>query len=389
MRRRYVQKGLLTACMFLLFLTALLIPVPVQAGSLAPSAQSAILMEQESGRVLFEKQAHTKRRIASITKVMTAILAIESGKIKEKVKITDSMIRVEGSSIYLKEGESLTLEDLVYGLMLRSGNDAAVAIAEYVGGSLDGFVYLMNQKAQELGMKNTEFANPHGLDDHENHYSTAYDMALLTRYAMSNETFQKISAAEKYSAPQEGESWNRSWTNKNKMLRLYKYSTGGKTGYTKRAKRTLISTASKDELNLLAVTLNAPDDWNDHIGMFEWGFNTYEMKTLVEEGKISGIEEPFYKGKVYANHSLAYPLTEQEMEQVRSSLTLYNPPKGDEWRENGMPRPVGKMFFQLEDQTIGEVSLFYEGDPEVKKKKGFWGFFKDLFLILNGVSNDD
>jgi serine-type D-Ala-D-Ala carboxypeptidase (penicillin-binding protein 5/6) len=389
MRRRYVQKGLLTACMFLLFLTALLIPVPVQAGSLAPSAQSAILMEQESGRVLFEKQAHTKRRIASITKVMTAILAIESGKIKEKVKITDSMIRVEGSSIYLKEGESLTLEDLVYGLMLRSGNDAAVAIAEYVGGSLDGFVYFMNQKAQELGMKNTEFANPHGLDDHENHYSTAYDMALLTRYAMSNENFQKISAAEKYSAPQEGESWNRSWTNKNKMLRLYKYSTGGKTGYTKRAKRTLISTASKDELNLLAVTLNAPDDWNDHIGMFEWGFNTYEMKTLVEEGKISGIEEPFYKGKVYANHSLAYPLTEQEMEQVRSSLTLYNPPKGDEWRENGMPRPVGKMFFQLEDQTIGEVSLFYEGDPEVKKKKGFWGFFKDLFLILNGVSNDD
>ncbi|RBW70407.1 D-alanyl-D-alanine carboxypeptidase [Bacillus taeanensis] len=375
--------------MFMLSFFSFSIPINVQAANLSVSGQSAILMEQESGRVLFEKDAHTTRRIASITKVMTAILAIESGKMKEKVKITDSMVRVEGSSIYLKEGESLTLEDLVYGLMLRSGNDAAVAIAEYVGGSLDGFVYLMNQKAQEIGMKNTEFANPHGLDDHENHYSTAYDMALLTRYAMGNENFQKISAAEKYSAPQEGESWNRSWSNKNKMLRLYKYSTGGKTGYTKRAKRTLISTASKDGFNLIAVTLNAPDDWNDHIGMFEWGFNNYKLKSLVEEGKITGIKDPFYKGKVYAARSLSYPLTEDEIDQIRSSLTLYNPPKGNEWSENGIPRPVGKMFFQLTDQTIGEVPLFYEGDPEVKKKKGFWGFFKELFLILNGVSSYD
>src|SRR5690606_21748814 len=142
------------------------------------------------GRVLFEKNAHTKMRIASITKIMTAIIAVESGKLNEMVKVSPNAVRTEGSSLYLQPNEKIKLEQLVYGLMLRSGNDAAVAIAEHVGGSLEGFVFLMNQKAAEIGMINTEFANPHGLDDHENHYSTSYDMAILTRYAMQNEKFR-------------------------------------------------------------------------------------------------------------------------------------------------------------------------------------------------------
>ena len=150
--------------------SAILLSIPTNTNaSGSVSASSAVLMEQQSGRILFEKDAHEVRRIASITKIMTAILAIESGKLNDTVKVTENAVRAEGSSIYLKPGENIKLEDLVYGLMLRSGNDAAVAIAEYVGGSLDGFVYLMNQKASEIGMDQTHFANPHGLDDHEDH----------------------------------------------------------------------------------------------------------------------------------------------------------------------------------------------------------------------------
>ncbi len=255
--------------------SAILLYIPMNTKASVPvSASSAILMEQQSGRILYEKEAHEVRRIASITKIMTAILAIESGKLNDSVKVTENAVRAEGSSIYLKPGETIKLEDLVYGMMLRSGNDAAVAIAEHVGGSLEGFVYLMNQKASEIGMDHTHFANPHGLDDHEDHYSTAYDMALLTRYAMSNDTYKLISGTKVHRAPNPTENWDRVWRNKNRLLtELYDYTTGGKTGYTKRAKRTLVTTATKGDLNLIAVTLNGPDDWNDHINMYENGFS--------------------------------------------------------------------------------------------------------------------
>ncbi|WP_173427600.1 D-alanyl-D-alanine carboxypeptidase family protein, partial [Mesobacillus campisalis] len=264
---------------FTLLLILLIHHIPgLATASGSVSARNAILMEQNSGRVLYEKKAHDRQRIASITKIMTAILAIESGKLDEQVKVSSRAAGTEGSSLYLMGGEKTKLEDLVYGLMLRSGNDAAVAIAEHVGGSLEGFVFLMNQKAAEIGMENTHFANPHGLDDHENHYSTAYDMALLTRYAMNNETYRKISGTKVHRAPNPNESWDRVWKNKNRLLtELYKYTTGGKTGYTKRAKRTLVTTAAKGELELIAVTLNGPDDWNDHIFMYERGFEQYEI----------------------------------------------------------------------------------------------------------------
>ena len=187
---------------------------------------------------------------------MTAILAIESGEIDETVTVSGNAFGTEGSSLFLKKGEKIKLEDLVYGLMLRSGNDAAVAIAEKVGGSLDGFVWLMNQKAEEIGMKNTHFSNPHGLDNTKNHYSTAYDMALLTRYAMQNETYVKIAGTKVHRAPNSTEQWDYVWRNKNRLLtQLYEYTTGGKTGYTKLAKRTLVSTATKNGHDLIAVTL--------------------------------------------------------------------------------------------------------------------------------------
>ncbi len=152
----------------------------------------------------------------------------------------------------------------------------------------------------KLGWINTHFANPHGLDDHEDHYSTAYDMALLTRYAMSNDTYKLISGTKVHRAPNPTENWDRVWKNKNRLLtELYDYTTGGKTGYTKRAKRTLVTTATKGDLNLIAVTLNGPDDWNDHINMYENGFHNFELVKVLKKGMINEVEDPFYKKKVY------------------------------------------------------------------------------------------
>lgn len=160
------------------------------------SGQAAVLMEQESGRVLYGKNEHQPLKIASITKIMTAIIAIESGKMDENLVVSKNAEGTEGSSLYLVAGEKLLLEDLVYGLMLRSGNDAAMAIAEHVGGSTEGFVYLMNEKAEEIGMTNSLFRNPHGLDTHPDHLSSAFDMALLTQYAMENDTYRKIASTK-------------------------------------------------------------------------------------------------------------------------------------------------------------------------------------------------
>src|SRR5699024_4588209 len=213
MMKRYLR----IICMFTLVMT-----LNVKVGhAQSVGAEGAILMEQDSGRVIFEKNAHTQAKIASITKIMTAIIAIEHGVLDEKVKVSKNAINQEGSSIYLQENESITLENLIYGLMLRSGNDSAVAIAEHIGGSEEGFVYLMNQKAEQLGMEDTQFSNPHGLDDGDKHFSTPFDMALLTRYAMKNSTYRKISSTKKH-------TFNRGkmkqvWNNKNKLL-TEKYS---------------------------------------------------------------------------------------------------------------------------------------------------------------------
>lgn len=376
-KKSFLKLNALIVTFFLLF--SLFAP---SVAAFSISGQSAILMEQESGRVLYEKDAYQPLRIASITKIMTTIIAIEYGRIDETVVVSSNAFKTEGSSLYLRLGEKIKLEDLIYGLMLRSGNDAAVAIAEHVGGSLDGFIYLMNKKAKEIGMSNTIFANPHGLDDHEEHYSTAYDMALLTRYAMKNEQFKKISATKSYRAPQGDEDWDRIWQNKNRLLtQLYKYSTGGKTGYTKRAKRTLVSTATKDDIKLIAVTLNAPSDWQDHMNMFNWGFETFEVVPVVEAGIVKNLKEKFYKNKVSANFTFEYPLTHKEKEQLNKKITLYNPPKGNEWQVSGAPNPVGKITIELEGTYIGEVPLSFVGDLQ-DEKKSLWSRLMNLIFMV-------
>ena len=204
---------------FLLFLLLLIVPIKINAYNLGTSA---ILMEEDTKRVLVSKNMNKKMLIASTTKIMTAVIAIESGKLNKTVKVTDKVLEAYGSAIYLNIGEKMKLKDMVYGLMMRSGNDAALMIADYLGGE-EKFVKKMNEKAKEIGMKNTVFTNPHGLDEKTQNYSTAYDMALLMRYANSYSTFRQITGCKKYTVKTNKNTYE--WTNKNKLLYTYKYTT--------------------------------------------------------------------------------------------------------------------------------------------------------------------
>ncbi|WP_126427400.1 D-alanyl-D-alanine carboxypeptidase family protein [Brevibacillus marinus] len=294
------------------------------------SAQAAAMIDVASGRMLYEKNAEQKMRIASLTKIMTAIVAIESGNLRDIVRVPDSAVGIEGSSIYLKKGERLTLEDLLYGLMLRSGNDAAVAIAEHVGGSLEGFVYMMNEKAAMIGMSDTHFMNPHGLDDSNQHYSTARDMAKLSAYALKNPEFQKIVATRLKNIPWEGEEWDRRLLNKNKLLTLYKGADGIKTGYTRLAKRCLASSATRDGRQLAVVTLDAPDDWNDAMSLLDWGFANFQPVKIVNKGDTidpatAAVDERDANLILTSAGGLTYPLKEEEVAAISSRVHLFHP----------------------------------------------------------------
>lgn len=367
---------------FILIASLLLFQIPVSASTnISVGSQYAVLMEQSSGRVLFEKGAHEKRRIASITKIMTAILAIESGKLEEDVKVSKNATLAEGSSLYLKENERIKLKDLVFGLMLRSGNDAAVAIAEYIGGSVEGFAFLMNQKADEIGMLNSHFTNPHGLDDSNEHYSTAYDMAILTRYAMMNDIYKEIAGTEVHRAPNPTESWDRVWRNKNRLLtELYEYCTGGKTGFTKLAKRTLVTTATKDGMDLIAVTLVGADDWNDHINMYETAFKTYEMVQVVKKGMVSDIKEEKYKNQAYVKHDLNYPVIETEKDEFSVEYRL----KKLDGKRN-IPEVIGEMIISFENKPIKTLPIYYNNE---KQETTFIQLFKGVFTTMIGVNSN-
>ena len=331
----------------LLILLTLLVPIRVYG----ISAQSAILMDTDNNIVLYEKNINEVRSVASISKIMTAILAIESGRMDDKVTIGNEIDKAYGSGIYIRKGEQLTLRDLVYGLMLRSGNDAALAIANYVGGSVDNFVILMNDKAKEIGMKSTTFNNPSGLDEDKGNYSTAYDMAKLASYAIKNDEFKKITGTKKYKLKTNMNTYI--WNNKNKMLSLYKYSTGGKTGYTETAKRTLVSYASKDNTNLVVVTLNDGNDWNDHKYLFEYGFNNYKNYTILKKGKISIYNESYYKRyTLYVNNDYNYLFSKN----VTSSLTLKYKLIKSRNVNNG--DTVGNVYIYLGDREIHKEPIY-------------------------------
>lgn len=267
----------------IIFLLIILNITSVSVRASAISAQSAVLIDKNYARILYEKNAHEKLPMASTTKIMTALLACESGKMKEIVTVSAFASGTEGSSLWLKVGEKLTLEELTYGLMLKSGNDAAVAIAEYLGGSVDAFALMMTQRAKELGAKNTSFKNPHGLDAQE-HYTTAYDLALIAREAMKNEKFAQIVSTKNYTIPMQGEKWDRALKNHNKMLWRYDGCNGIKTGFTKKCGRCLVTSAKKDDEEFICVTLNAPDDWSDHTTLLDYGFENYETENVIKKG---------------------------------------------------------------------------------------------------------
>ncbi|MBR4111727.1 MAG: D-alanyl-D-alanine carboxypeptidase [Ruminiclostridium sp.] len=243
------------------------------------SAYSAVVINADTGEILFEKNAHEQRAIASTTKIMTTLLTIEAGQ-PDKLFTVDSMaIRVEGTSMGLQEGDIVSRRALCYGMLLPSGNDAANAAAVSVSGSMNAFADIMNRKAAEIGMTNTHFVNPSGLDA-EGHYSTAYDMAVLTRYAMKNDEFSRICASSSASLEYGNPPYRRTLYNSNKLLAQYDGCIGVKTGFTDEARRCLVSAAERDGKTVIAVTLNAPDDWSDHAQLLDYGFSqltSYEI----------------------------------------------------------------------------------------------------------------
>ena len=250
------------------------------------SAQSAVLIDLDSRAVLFEHNMRERLGMASTTKIMTALIAAEQAQLSALVQIPDEAIGVEGSSIYLEHGEALTMEELLYALLLQSANDAATAIAIAIAGSVEDFADMMNERAEEMGLLDTHFTNPHGLYD-DAHYTTAYDLAIISAHALENETIARICSTYKVTLPITSECQKRVLVNHNKLLKLYRGAVGVKTGFTKKTGRCLVSAATRDGLTLLAVTLNAPDDWRDHMSMLDFGFANFESVTVAQEGAFS------------------------------------------------------------------------------------------------------
>lgn len=268
-----------------IFVACILCILPSTCFGAEVSAKSAVVIDACSGTVIYEKNARQRLTMASTTKIMTALCALEEGNPDEVITVDDRAIGIEGSSMYLTKGEKLTLRELIYGLMLSSGNDAAIAIACAVSGGVDEFAVLMNKKAEEIGAVDTQFKNPNGLDE-EGHYTTAFDLALITAYALKNEDFKKIVST--YQTTVTGPEGKRYLTNHNKLLKRMEGCIGVKTGFTKKSGRCLVSACEREGVTLVAVTLNAPDDWNDHINMMSESFPKIKLKNVFEQGEKAG-----------------------------------------------------------------------------------------------------
>ena len=310
-----------------------------------------------------------QRLIASISKIMTCIVAIEYGDIETKVKIGDEVLKSYGSGIYVSIGEELTLDDLLYGLMLRSGNDAALAIAHNVSGSLENFVFLMNEMATKIGMKNTTFVNPSGLEENDGtgNMSTVYDMALLTQYAMKNEHYRRIVGTESIIVKSSMKTYK--WINKNKLLGSYEYCTGGKTGYTKKAKRTLVTTASKNGMDLIVVTFNDGDDFNDHKKLYEKYFNNYKVDKILSKGDKY---DDTYVGK-------DFKLIVNDKDKVNTEVIM----DSKDNKRNG--DVVGRVNVYVNEEMVGYRYLYFS-KRSVRDNKSI---FSKLIDILKRIGNND
>ncbi|HAB66198.1 MAG TPA: D-alanyl-D-alanine carboxypeptidase [Firmicutes bacterium] len=335
----------------LIYIFLLIIPIYTKA----LSADSYIVMDMDSGRILEGKNIEEKSLIASTTKILTAIVAIENSNLEEIVEVNDEILKSYGSGIYIQVGEELTLDDLLYGLLLRSGNDAAVAIASHVSGSIESFVFLMNATAEKIGMSHSIFYNPSGLEEENGNAnkSTVYDMALLTQYAMKNKEYQRIVKTKEIMVKSSYKTY--SWTNKNKLLHSYKYCTGGKTGYTKKAHRTLVTTATKNDMNLIVVTFNDGNDFKDHHDLYEKYFNNYERIKVLDKNDDYG-EEYKLKNDFY--------IVKNNKDKIETNI-IKNSTEGALYGSI-----VGKIEVILNGEVIGSRNLYYN-KKSITLKKSF------------------
>lgn len=338
-------------------------------------AGAAIVIDMKSGRVLYEKNAYSRRSIASTTKIMTAIVAIENGVLSDKAKVSKRAASVRGSTIKLKVGEELTLEELLYGLMLKSGNDAAIVIAERIGGSVEEFALMMNEKAKELGLKNTQFKTPHGLDT-PGHYSTAYELAQIARYALNNPVFSRIVGTQSKSIT------GRSLYTTNEMLGLYPGADGVKTGYTGQAGRCLVTSATRNNMRFISVVLNCSSRSvraQSSKSILDYAFNNYKLCSLLQRDEYIGTL-PVIKGKsdrvpVIPVEGVEMPLTEEEKNNMQVEFDLYN---------NQLTAPVhpnievGYIRFSANGKMIAQVALKTKSGV---MKKLFWDYYRDVVGI--------
>lgn len=343
---------------------------------LALSATNCVVMDLNSGRVLYNLNGDEARLIASITKIMTCLIAINYSDLDKIVIVDEDILKAYGSSVYLSVGEEIKLIDLLYGLMLRSGNDAAVAIANAVAGSMENFVYLMNEYASTIGMKNTHFVNSHGLDNNGvGNKSSAYDMALLTKVAMQNDTFRNIFGSRNYKASSNLKDYV--WAGKNKLFSMYEYTTGGKTGYTMAAHKTLVTTASKDNKNLVVVTLNDSNDFVDHKNLYEKYFKEYEAVLTLDKNNFKVENNQYKNTELYIKNEYYALVKENEKNDLKVNINLY---KYDNVYNE---MKIGEAKVLLKDEVLHTESIYLKKieSKEVKKeKKSLWqriiGWFK-------------
>ncbi len=371
----------------------LLLPFELSAyaDEISVSAQGAVLMCANNGEVLFAKNEHKQLSMASTTKIMTSLIALEAAMPETEVTVTKEMVTVEGTSMGLLAGDKVSLRELVYGMLLQSGNDAANTVAYVIGGSPEGFAQLMNERAAEIGMDNTNFVTPSGLDDKE-HYSTAYDMALLACESIKNPEFVSVCSQKSARLTYGNPPYARTLTNHNRLLWKYADTVGIKTGFTKKSGRCLVSAAERDGVILVAVTLNAPSDWNDHISMFEYGFS--KCKGVSVGCNLSGTQLKVVGGeKPSVSLRLSYEPIWLENEKCSYRLMI----KPFEYAPVNAGEIVGTAVFFSDDKIIDEVPVeaadFVEyksapspiEEPQNQEKKGLFSQIiqkiKDFFKI--------
>lgn len=368
------------ACLSFVLLLLLSLPLPVCAVDAAPhvSAASYVLMDAASGEMLTEGNAHLCRPMASTTKIMTALVVIEALPLDTVVTVPREAVGIEGSSVYLYEGEQITVQTLLYALLLSSANDAAIALAIACDGSVEAFAARMNAKAAALGLDNTHFCNPSGLHE-DAHYTTAYDLARLTCAALANDTFAAIVQTKRYTAPQSGTDATRLFVNHNRLLRTLEGAMGVKTGFTRAAGRCLVSATTREGLTLVAVTLRAPDDWRDHTALHEWGHAHFTAFTP----DVQPLTLPVVGGET--NEVILVPanaprvLLSADHGEIR--CTRYLPPFLYGGIEKG--ERCGTLRYTADGKTLCEVELVAQNAVAKERKASvsyrILRFFKRIF----------